>query len=231
MLPADWAALALYLVVWLGYEPILWRVSKAAGAIATDLTVVRAVWMRAMTARHRHETRLLDGMLLGHVINSASFFTSSNLILTAGVAGVLFGGHATLGKANEIGFAAGSLLLFHAKLTLVLAALARGLISFIWAIRQVNYCLALIGAAPEVGSDPALLRAYADAVSDVLNPALTSFSSGIRAYYFAMAAGAWLFGPALFAAGTLAIVAMLIFRQSSSRSARGVRRARALLDE
>jgi len=229
MTPADWAALALYLVVWLGYEPILQHVAKASGAIATDLTVLRAIWMRGMAMRQ--DTRLLDGQLLGHVITSASFFTSSNLILTAGVAGVLFGGYSALGKANEIGFAAGSLMLFQGKLALSLAALARGLLSFIWAIRQLNYCVALIGAAPESDADKALLSAYADAASEVLNPALTSFSSGIRAYYFAMAAGAWLFGPAPFAAGTLAALAMLIFRQSSSRSARGVRRARALLDE
>jgi uncharacterized membrane protein len=227
--PADSAALTLYLFVWLGYEPILRRLGKASGAIATDLSVVRTFWMRAMATRQ--DTRLLDGQLLGHVITSASFFTSSNLILAAGVAGVLFGGHATLGKAAEIGVTAGSLVLFQVKLGLILAALARGILSFIWAIRQINYCIALIGAAPDSGSDPALLRAYADAASEVLNPALTAFSHGIRAYYFALAAAAWLFGPALFLAGTLAAIVTLIYRQSSSRSARAVRRARALLDE
>ena len=227
--PADWAALTLYLLVWLGYEPILRRVAKASGAIEADLSGLRTLWMRAMATRR--DARLLDGQLLGHVITSASFFTSSNLILAAGVAGVLFGGHATLGKAAEIGFAAGSLVLFQVKLGLILAALARGILSFIWAIRQMNYCIGLIGAAPDSGSDPALLRAYADAAGEVLNPALSSFSHGIRAYYFALAAAAWLFGPALFLAGTLAALVTLIYRQSSSRSARAVRRARALLDD
>lgn len=227
--PADWAALTLYLIVWLGYEPMLRRVAKASGAIATDLSVIRTLWMRTMASRP--DTRLLDGQLLGHVITSASFFTSSNLILTAGVAGVLFGGHVTLGKAYEIGVATGSLQLFQAKLALVLAALARGILSFIWAIRQVNYTIALIGAAPDRGSDPALLRAYGDAVGEVLNPALSSFSHGVRAYYFALAAALWLFGPAPFVVGTLAALVTLIYRQSSSRSARGVRRARALLDD
>jgi uncharacterized membrane protein len=226
---ADWAALTLYLLIWLGYEPILHRVAKASGAIATDLLAVRAIWMRSMATRQ--DTRLLDGQLLGHVITSASFFTSSNLILTAGVAGVMFGGHTTLGKAYEIGFTAGTLAEFQGKLALVLAALTRGILSFIWAIRQINYCVALIGAAPDSGSDPELLEAYAEAASDVLNPALFAFSQGIRAYYFAMAAAAWLFGPAPLAAGTVAAFGMLIYRQSSSRSARGVRRARALLED
>jgi uncharacterized membrane protein len=226
---ADWAALSLYLLLWLGYEPILRHVAKASGVLATDLTTVRGFWMRAMATRQ--DTRLLDGQLLGHVITSASFFTSSNLILTAGVAGVLFGGHATLGKAYEIGFAAGSLPLFQAKLALVLAALTRGILSFIWAIRQVNYTIALIGAAPDSGADQGLLRAYGEAVSQVLNPALSSFSHGIRAYYFALAAASWLFGPVVFTAGTVAAFFVLIYRQSNSRSAKGVRRARALLED
>jgi uncharacterized membrane protein len=229
MLPADWAALAFYLAVWLGYDPLLRRMAKASTVLQTDLEALRDIWMRGMATRR--DTRLLDGQLLGHVITSASFFTSSNLILTAGVAGVLFGGYATLGKANEIGVAAQSLLLFQGKIALVLAALARGLLSFIWAIRQMNYCVALIGAAPDSDADPVLLRAYAEAARDVLNPALAAFSGGIRAYYFAMAAGAWLFGPVLLAMGTLAAFIMLIYRQSSSRSARGLRKARALLDE
>jgi uncharacterized membrane protein len=225
----DWAALGLFLSIWFGYELILRRVGKASGVIATDMQVMRAYWMRAMAGRP--DTRLLDSQLLGHVITSASFFTSSNLILLAGVAGALFSGHAAFSKASEVGVAAPSFHLLQAKLALILAALARGMLNFVWAIRQMNYCLALIGAAPERTSDPAQLRAYADAASEVLNPALSAFSQGIRGYYFALSAAAWLFGPGPFALGTVAAFALLVFRQSSSRSARGVRLARALLEE
>jgi uncharacterized membrane protein len=227
--PADWAALVLFFVAWFGYEPILRRVGKASGAIATDMNVMRAIWMRAMAGRR--DTRLLDSQLLGHVITSASFFTSSNLILMAGVAGTLFSGYEAFNKASAVGVAAASLPLLQAKLALVLVVLARGMLNFIWAIRQLNYCLALVGATPDRDSDPELLRRYADAASEVLNPALSSFSQGIRGYYFALSAAAWLFGPVLFALGTVAAFALLVYRQSSSRSARGVRMARALLEE
>jgi uncharacterized membrane protein len=225
----DWAALVLFFVLWFGYEPILRRVGKAAGAIATDMTVLRSIWMRTMATRR--ETRLLDSQLLGHVITSASFFTSSNLILMAGVAGALFSGPAELHKVSAVGAAASSIPLLRIKLALILAALARGMLSFIWAIRQMNYTLALVGAAPDRDAEPDLLRRYAEAASEVLNPALSSFSHGIRGYYFALAAACWLFGPPMFAAGTVAAFALLVYRQSSSRSARGVRMARALLED
>jgi uncharacterized membrane protein len=225
---ADWAALALFLILWLGYEPILRHVGKQSGAIATDLTVVRGAWMRAMATRR--DTRLLDSQLLGHVINSASFFTSSNLILIAAVAGALFGGRASLNGVHAIGVAATSLPLLQAKLALVVAALARGFQSFIWSIRQLNYCLALVGAAPDSDSDPVKLDLYAEAASEVLNPALSAFSQGVRGYYFALAAGAWLLGPAPFALVTVGAFALLVYRQSRSRSAKNVRRIRALLE-
>jgi uncharacterized membrane protein len=225
----DWAALLLYSILWFGYEPILRRVGKASGAIATDMTVVRSVWMRSMATRR--DTRLLDSQLLGHVITCASFFSSSNLILMAGVAGALFSGEAALHKVSVVGAASSSLPLLRIKLALILAALARGMLSFIWAIRQMNYTLALVGAAPDRDAEPDLLRRYAEAASEVLNPALSAFSHGIRGYYFALAAACWLFGPPVFIAGTLAAFTLLVYRQSNSRSARGVRMARALLED
>ena len=74
----DWAALALFLLCWLFYEPLLGVVSRRSGSLNSDMKVVREVWMRAMTGR---EIRLVDSQLLGHTINSASFFASANLLL------------------------------------------------------------------------------------------------------------------------------------------------------
>jgi uncharacterized membrane protein len=180
----------------------------------------------------RRDTRIVDGQLLGHVLGSASFFTSSSLILLATVAGALFGGRALLSKAESVHLAAASLPHLQLKLALILAALARGLLNFIWAIRQINYCVALIGAAPDRDTtDPEVLEAYAVAAGEVLNPALSSFSQGVRGYYFALSAASWLFGPIVFIVGTLAAFALLVQRQSTSRSARAVRRVRALLEK
>src|SRR6185295_15521350 len=91
--PRDIAALSVFAVCWLFYQPLLSLFSRRGGpAINTDLNVVRAAWMRNMARRESH---FLDGQLLGHALNSASFFASSNLILIAAAAGVLFGGQAS----------------------------------------------------------------------------------------------------------------------------------------
>lgn len=219
----DWAALALFAGVWIFYEQILRGVSRHS-LIATDMTVVRMAWMRAMANR---EMRLVDSQLMGHAINSASFFASANLILIAAVAGALFGGAMTLQGLSDLGVDARSGSTVEAKLALVTVCLARGFLDFIWSIRQMNYALALIGAAPEADGDR---EAFARATAEVLNPALSSFSQGVRGYYFALASAAWLFGPLAFVAATVASFALLIWRQSRSRASRGVRQARALLE-
>jgi uncharacterized membrane protein len=144
---------------------------------------------------------------------------------------VLFGGDVTYHKVLQApGLQHAPRLLFDTKIVLITATLARGLLDFIWAIRQLNYVLAVIGAAPERRTD-AWYDAYAASATQILNPAFTSSNSGVRGYYFALAAAAWLVGPLSLALATAAVTALLLWRQSNAAAARGVRAARALLEE
>ena len=76
----DWGALALFFICWLGYGPILKAISRRGGSLNEDMVHVRTVWMASMTQR---EIKLVDSQLMGHSINSASFFASTNLLLIA----------------------------------------------------------------------------------------------------------------------------------------------------
>lgn len=223
----DWIALGLFVVLWLGYEPLLARIARRTGALTHDMLVVRGFWMRAMT---RRDNGLTDANLVGHTLNSASFFASANLILIAAVGGALFGGGMKINTVLQhgVGVAISSRLL-EWKLALITVCLVRGLLDFIWSIRQLNYCLAMVGAAYD-GLAPEKQNEYADAVAEVLNPALQAFSHGVRSYYFALAASAWLFGPVGLAVAGVGAFALLIWRQASSKAAQGIRHARAILE-
>ena len=226
MTPLDWAAVALFILCWLGYEPVLRVLSRRFGTLNQDMDIVRQVWMSAMT---RREIRLVDSQLMGHSINTASFFASTNLLLIAAVAGILFGGEAALRGFAAVGAEAVPLPLLEAKLALILICLVRGLLDFIWSIRQLNYTLAVIGSVPE--QDEALDRgALGRAAGELINPALASFSQGVRAYYFALAAAAWLMGPLWLGAGVVAAFSLLIWRQERSPAARAIRKVRAVLE-
>lgn len=227
MTTLDWSALALFVLCWIGYGPLLAVIARRAGSLNTDMVHIRHSWMTAMTHR---EIKLLDSQLLGHTINSGSFFASTNLLLIAAVAGILFGGQDALRGFAAVGAENVPLKLLEGKLALILVCLARGLLDFIWSIRQMNYTIALIGAAPEIHGKADRI-AFGEATAGVLNPALNAFSQGVRGYYFALAASAWLFGPVWLAAGVVSAFALLVWRQEGSAAARAIRRARRLLQE
>jgi uncharacterized membrane protein len=224
--PLDLAALAIFLVAWVAYEPLLKALARGR-LINTDMTVLRLYWMKNMA---RRENRFMDGQLLGHALNSASFFASSNLILIAAAASALFGGEQTFRSASSLALIqTSSRLLFEGQIALVLITLARGLLALIWSIRQMNYCIAAVGAAPDT-QDPAFEAAYGDAAARLLNPALHAFNAGVRGYYFALAAATWLFGPWAFMTATLGAVALLAWRQRRSPAAAAVGDLRRLLE-
>jgi uncharacterized membrane protein len=225
---ADLVAFGVFVVCWLAYQPLLKLVGAArGGVINTDMTVIRLAWMRNMAVR---ENRFMDGQLLGHVLNSASFFASSNLILIAAAATALFGGEATFRSVSALEvIRTSSRVLFEFQLALVLLTLSRGLLDFIWAIRQMNYCIAAVGAAP-VNASPEEAQAFGAAAAKLLNPALSSFNSGVRGYYFALSAGAWLFGPVAFACATVGAVVLLFTRQRRSPAARAIADMRRILE-
>ncbi len=224
----DWVALAIFLVCWLFYEPLLKTAGRPGGLINSDMTVIRMAWMRKMVGR---ENPLVDGQIIGQVLNSNAFFASSNLLLIAAAAGALFNVDQTFEAASDLAaIETSNRMLFELQIGLVIVTLARGFLAFIWSIRQLNYTLAAVGAAPS-GSKEAFGAAYADAVARLLQPALSSFNSGVRGYYFAMAAAAWLFGPYAFMLATLGGVGLLYWRQKRSRTAKAVASIRQLLEE
>lgn len=226
MSPLDLAALVIFTISWVAYEPMLKSLARGR-LINTDMTVIRLFWMKNMA---RRENRFMDGQLLGHALNSASFFASSNLILIAAAASALFGGEQTFRSASSLALIqTSSRLLFEGQIALVLITLARGLLALIWSIRQMNYCIAAVGATPDTG-DPAFETAYGDAAARLLNPALSAFNAGVRGYYFALAAAAWLFGAPAFIAATLGAVALLAWRQRRSPAAAAVSDLRRLLE-
>lgn len=224
--PWDTLALVVFIICWLGYEPFLQKISKKSGLITKDLSVVRAAWMKEMTLRG---LKLFDSNLMGHAVNSAGNFSSANLLLIAAVAGALFSGHLPAKAVVALGLDVPTVLLFQLKLGLILLCLTRGLLNFIWALRQMNYCAAAMGSLPEI-LDEATAPKFAAAISNILEPAMSNFSQGVRGYYFSLASAAWLFGPEALIIASVGAILLLGWRQSRSQAARGLRQLRGLLE-
>lgn len=222
----DIIAVCLFLLIWFFYEPLLPRLTGGKPSINDHMVGIREGWMRALV---RREVRLTDSQFLGHSINSASFFGSANMIAIAALGGFMFGGDANIRGLTQFEFVRpGPVWLLEFKVALILLTLARGMLDFVWAIRQLNYCLAAVGAIPDPLNE-AQREEWATGLAAMLSPALRTFSRGVRAYYFALGASGWFFGPEALIATTLAATGLLAWRQTRSNAATAIASVNALV--
>ncbi len=222
----DYCAILIFAVSWLLYEPLLKVISARNGSARKDLQTVRHAWMSEFINR---DVKIFDSNLLGHSVNTASFFASANLLIIAAIGGVIFEGNLKTGFIKDIGIEASRPFEVQIKLCLVLLCLVRGLLDFVWSLRQMNYCAAAWGAVPAKKGRETNEK-FANAITAIVEPAMATFSQGVRTYYFSIAAALWLFGPWVMAIGSIAVFILLAYRQTLSPAAKGLRQLRILLE-
>ncbi|WP_158046568.1 DUF599 domain-containing protein [Skermanella pratensis] len=212
----DFAALGLFLTAWCGYTLVMDHLASSLWGVNQHLKLLRGEWMRRMLDR---ENRIMDTALVGHTIHSVTFFASTSMLVLAGLVGLLGSVDAAHGMLSQFSFASPvSREFFELKILLLFGIFIFGFMKFTWAIRQYNYCCAMIGSAPMPPLATVDRDAYAEEIGTVLSLAGASFNGGLRAYYFALAALTWFIGPYLFMAATLWVVMILLRRQFISRT-------------
>ena len=215
-------ALVLIFVMWGLYGPILNWLGR--GTLNAQLHVVRLRWMRMSLESHR-ENRVFDGILLGQLSASMSFFGSATLIVLASLLGALagIGGvHAALARLEFFPpISLGLFTLYFASLTLIMAV---SFFSFTYAIRKLGYTIALIGGLNEARTANHHSQVMVAQTAMVLTEAVKSLNNGIRAYYFAIASLFLFIGPFQAIAMTLLISCVLLYRQGFSTEALAIER-------
>lgn len=223
----DMVAFVWFLGVWGAFNVIQDHLLRHG--VNQHLIRVRRHWMERMMER---DIRMPDTMLLGHSMQSCSFFASTTVLLLAGLVGSFGSADRAQTLLAELSFTqTTSAAFFEAKLLMLGCIFIFAFFKFTWAIRQFNYCVAMIGSAPNPPVPADLRRRYAQPIAGMLSLALSEFNSGIRAYYFALAAINWLANPLLFMLATAGVVGVLGRRQLFSRPERLLREQLALLDD
>jgi uncharacterized membrane protein len=211
--PADAAALAFILAARVFLGLVIEHPPRRRPSVERLMEGYRRAWMRAFADR---SPRIFDATIIDSLRQGTAFFASACLI-------ALGGGVALIGNAERLETVAADLTLpvtgvpVEARLVLVLLFLADALLKFVWANRLFGYCAVLMAAVPNDPADPATQAAAARA-AEVNIFAARNFNRGLRSIYFALAALAWLAGPAAMAAATLAAAAIQLRREFASAS-------------
>jgi len=219
---SDLIAFALFLTVWCGYTLVMDHLANRFVGVNQHLHVLRNQWVRRMLDR---DNRMMDAALVGHTIHSVTFFASTSMLILAGLVGLLGAAETAHTMLIQFSFAATvSREFFELKVLLLFVIFIFGFMKFTWAIRQYNYCCAMMGSAPPPPLDPADRDSVAEEIGDLLTLAGVSFNGGLRAYYFALAALTWFINPYVFMVATIWVVTVLLRRQLVSRTFRAMGR-------
>lgn len=223
--PWDWGALFAYVVAWVGYAHFAHRRAAVQPSLLAASNRVRWQWMLQATFR---EVRVVDGVVVQSLSASPSFFASTSLLIIGGLLAALGASEQAGALFKELPFAARTTtLLLDIKLVLLAGVFVYAFFRFTWSLRLYSMGALLVAAAPDYRvfeqSAPGERERFADRAGGVVGLAAEAFNDGLRAYYFAFAAAAWLFSPLAFALASVGVVWVLYRREFHSEAVRLMR--------
>ena len=214
--PADWWALGWFSMCWSGYGWYADRITARRKGLVHVVHQYRLLWMQVMLQR---DNRIMDSSLVGNLVSSVSFFASTTMYIIAGILAVMGTTEKAISFASSFAFVRPeSKVMWEIKLILLLAIFVYAYFKFTWSLRQFNRLSILIGGAPLPGASDAEQQQFVRRAGTINSFAGDDFNRGIRAYYFALAALAWLIQPALFMLATAWVVWILYRRDYRSRT-------------
>jgi len=220
---AQAVAVGLIFGLWGLYTPILKLIGR--GSLNMQLHAVRLRWLQMHQGIDR-EHRVFDAILLGHISSSISFFGSGTLIVLAGLVGALANVNSLFLLTRDLTFLdnAMSRELFTLYFSLLALILALCFFSFTYALRKMAYTFAMLGGLQATRAESPEGKVMGEQSAVVLTEAVRSINAGIRGFYYAIAALFLFAGPYVAIGATLAITALLYYRQLFSPTAVAIAR-------
>jgi len=212
---ADILAFVWFMSLWVGYTLIADRQGAEQRRVVRVIHDFRVQWMQRMLER---DNRMADVNIVIAHMRSAMLFASITILILAGVMTIL----GNVGKAravvSELSFAVGaSQELWEIKVLAMMFIFVYAFFKYAWCLRQFNFILIFIGAAPLPEEVNARERKdYPDRGARLMNRAIISLNRGLRAYYFGLALLAWFIGPIYLAVSAVWVVAVLYRRDFRS---------------
>ncbi len=214
----DAAALLWFLAMLVAFETITQRSRFARRSLAASVTEIRGAWLQYTADR---EQRQFDAILMTSLSQSNAFFASTSVLGIGGLVAILGSGDTARQMLEHLPFVSQSTqALWEIKILFLVSILIYAFFKFAWAFRLSHYSVIMFGAMPPnaVGDAGARIR-HAELAARLLDLVGQHANSGLRSFYYAFAAFAWLFHPALFMLAMTLVVLILLRREYFSRAA------------
>ncbi|WP_274425986.1 DUF599 domain-containing protein [Chelativorans sp. YIM 93263] len=201
------AASLFPLLCWLVYAFVASRIEVVRPSLSIIMSAQRRRWVEKAVRRDTP----LDAILSGNLMNAVSFFASTTVLIILALFAVFNQVSSVVEALNVIQPerpVTKSQVELHLASILVLFVLA--FLSFTLSLRQFNHFCIMLGAATHSEErDPEEI--FVIAALNTLGA--RNFNQGIRAYYFALGMLAWFISPVGSIVVTIAIFALILYRE------------------
>lgn len=217
--PFDLLALAVYVATLIGYGYVTGLEVLQRRSIVGAVQRQRERWMQNMAVR---DMRIVDAQLLGGLSQGNAFFASTSAIIIGGLMTLIGSGDKVQSLVERLpAVLPSSPALFETKLLVLVTIFIFSFFKFAWAFRLSHYAAIMIGAAPiHEGGNTSDCEEHARRTARLIGIAAEHANTGLRGFYYAIAAMAWFFHPMALLAATAWVLLILIRRDFFSRSRR-----------
>ena len=202
-----WAAY-VYFAAWQG---------RRVPSLHNSMDRFRREWMVQMVMR---DNRMMDVNVMRNITRSSQFFALTTMLIL----GALIAAMGYVPPAQDVVSGLpytvkASARLLEIKLLLLVMIFVVAFFKFSWGIRQLGFSGILMAATPKAPADnPEQYAAHINRIARITSYAGSNFNHGLRSYYFALAAMAWLLHPWLMVFATFGVIYILYHREFKSNT-------------
>lgn len=211
----DLIALLFFLTCWVGYTQYS-RHYTTRESLLSVTNRYRLEWMRQML---RRDNRSVDAMMIGNLMRSTTFSANTTIFILAGLIGMLSYQTRVGEIISAIPFAKPMTpVMWEIKIFVLIIIFIYAYFKYTWSLRQHHYTSILVASAPLDTEVTDVHDGLAKKAAFIAGNAGDHFNSGVRAYYFGLAALAWFVHPYLFMAASALVVYVTQKREFRSRT-------------
>lgn len=213
----DVVALVWFASLVIGYRLVALLPKFRTRNITAAVQHQRLKWMQTMV---RRDNRVVDTFVVGNLSQGNAFFASTSAIAIGGLVAILGRGDAAREFLQSLPYAEQlPPLLWEIKVIFMAGIFVYAFFKFAWAFRMSHYTAIMIAATPLLSQATARqCEEHAHRCSAISGLAGEHSASGLRSFYYSIAALAWFFNPILFMVATTWIVLILVRRDYFSLS-------------
>lgn len=206
----DWIAVAIFILCWVVYSAVVDRVpSIRSRSVIAAMDEHRRRWMRAALMR---DNRIADIAAIGNLMSSTSFLATTSILILGGLVAMMGAPDPARRIVAILPWTAvPDEVMWEIKIGLLVVIFINTFFELTWALRQFNYTSTLVMGMPQ---DLAAID-QAEVAARLANRGARHFNSGLRSYYFGMAALAWIIHPL-----ALIVASLLVLRELHRREFR-----------